>query len=196
MGRPLRSASLQRVRLRLVDSRPEPVSAEPRSADAPASVDALFRMYARYVGTIGVRILGRQDEVDDLVQDVFLDAHRGLRTLREPEAIKGWLATLTVRKARRRLRARRVRDFFGLGHDVDYELLAGPEASPAERAQVAELYRLLDRASAEERLAWSLRYLSGEPLERVAELCECSLATAKRRIAVVQVLLREELADG
>jgi RNA polymerase sigma-70 factor (ECF subfamily) len=167
----------------------------PEPASPPRSIDELFRGYARYVGTIGLRILGRADEVDDLVQDVFLDAHRGLAQVREPGAIKGWLATLTVRKARRRLHARRVQSFFGIGRDVDYEIVASSGASPEDRARIAELYRALDRIDADERLAWSLRYIEGEALEDVARICECSLATAKRRIASVQSKLQTEMRD-
>ena len=46
-----------------------------------------------------------------LVQDVFLSAQTTLPELRHAEAIRGWLATVTVRVARRRLRARRLRRF-------------------------------------------------------------------------------------
>src|SRR5215470_14551684 len=63
----------------------------------PPGLADLFRRYARYVATIGLRLLGRDDELDDLVQDVFIEAHRGLHGLRTPDAIKGWLARITVR---------------------------------------------------------------------------------------------------
>jgi DNA-directed RNA polymerase specialized sigma24 family protein len=35
-------------------------------------------------------------------------------------------------------------------------------------------------------LAWSLRFIEGQQLDRVAEMCSCSLATAKRRIKAAQ----------
>ena len=53
----------------------------------------------------------------------------------------------------------------------------------------------LDRLGVAERVAWTLRYVEGEPLGTVAELCECSLATAKRRIRAAQDHLREVI-DG
>ena len=68
----------------------------------------LFRRYAPYVSTIGLRLLGRDDDLDDLVQDVFIEAYRGIHGLRTPEAIRGWLARITVRRATRRLRARKL----------------------------------------------------------------------------------------
>jgi RNA polymerase sigma-70 factor (ECF subfamily) len=119
----------------------------------------------------------------------------GLDKLRDPAAAKGWLATLTVRKAHRALKRRRMRWHFGLDEGADYGEIVDPSASAAERTLVADLYRLLDGVSADERVAWTLRHLEGEPLERVAALCGCSLATAKRRIAAAHNVLSAELAD-
>src|SRR5690348_13558322 len=65
----------------------------------------IFERYSHYVATIAFRLLGRNDEVDDVVQDVFLQVHRRLSTIR-PDAVKGWLAVVTVRATRRRLRRR------------------------------------------------------------------------------------------
>lgn len=158
---------------------------------------ALYRAYAPYVGAIAARILGRDHEVDDLVQDAFISALRGLRGLREPLAIKGWLATITVRLATRRLRARRLRRALHLDRDVqDYELICAPGASAEERALVAKVYAVLDRLPAGERVAWVLRYVQGEPLHRIPELCACSLSTAQRRLARAQAALEKELHRG
>ncbi len=159
-------------------------------------LDELFRRYAPYVASIGYRLLGRDDEVDDLVQDVFLAAHRGLGRLRNREAVKGWLATVSVRLARRRLRARRVRSFLHLDATPDYMEVADGSASPEDRALLARIYQVLDGIPANDRVAWSLRHVQGEKLERVAELCQCSLATAKRRIKAAQVAIEREVSHG
>ncbi|MEM9490856.1 MAG: sigma-70 family RNA polymerase sigma factor, partial [Myxococcota bacterium] len=142
------------------------------------------------------RLLGRDHEVDDLVQDVFLAAHRGLRSLRSAGAARAWLATVTVRMARRRLRARRLRAALHLDSMTDYIEVAGPVRSPEVRAQIAHIYRVLDRMPVNQRLAWSLRYIEGESLEHVAQLCECSLATAKRRIKAAQDAITQEVPRG
>ena len=68
--------------------------------DPARHLEAAFRRYSRYVAAVALRLLGRDDEVDDVVQEVFLAALRGLERLREPEAVKGWLATVTVRPPR------------------------------------------------------------------------------------------------
>jgi len=179
--------------LRLVEP-PEPAPADAEAEGEPLpDIDTLFRRYARYVGSVALRILGRESDVDDVVQDVFLDAHRGLSSLRDPGAVRAWLARLTVRKARRVLRRRRLMRALGLDTQPDYGLVVDPAATPEQRVLLVEIYRLMDAMPSEERLAWSLRYLEGETLERVAELCGCSLATAKRRIRAARVAMEGEL---
>ncbi len=155
--------------------------------------ESLYRDYGRYVASIAHRLLGRDDEVDDLTQDVFLAAHRGLHNLRDPDAAKAWLASITVRLARRKLRVRHVRMMLGLLSDADCEDVASPDASPEDRSLVARVYRLLDKLPADERIAWTLRYLEGQKLDVIAEICGISLATAKRRITAAQEHVRRGL---
>lgn len=159
------------------------------------SEDELFRRFAPHVARIGYRLLGREDEVDDLVQDVFMAAFRQRGQLRDPWAIKGWLSTIAIRTARRRLRVRRLRGFVALDTP---QVLAIPHrgASPEDETVLQRVYALLNRVGVEQRLAWTLRYIEGEQLERVAKRCSCSLATAKRRIAAAHMFLRSELSNG
>lgn len=168
--------------------------AEEPLPDAPLTLDEAFRRYVRYVAAIALKIFGRDDEVDDVVQDVFLAAHKGLRDLRDDHAIKGWLATVTVRLAGRRLRMRRLRSFFGL-EDLGAMQPVAPGASPEQRALLASVYALLRKLPVADRLAWTLRHVEGMDLATVAQVCGCSLATAKRRISAAQHAIDEAVGD-
>jgi RNA polymerase sigma-70 factor (ECF subfamily) len=148
-----------------------------------ASLGALYEEYGGYVAAIASRLLGRAGEVEDVVQDVFAAALRGLRRREHPLEVRAWLARVTVRRCLRQLRVRRIWSMVDLASEPTYDRLADPAAGPEERQLVIEVYRALDRLPAPERVAWALRYVEGEQLEDVARLCECSLATAKRRIA-------------
>lgn len=162
----------------------------------PVTLEALFHAYSSYVAAIALRLLGRDDDVDDVVQDVFLSAWKGATNLRDPGAIKGWLATVTVRTARRRLKMRRVKMFLHLDDDPDYGNVAAPGASPEEKALLSRVYVVLDGLPVDQRLAWTLRYVEREQLDDVARLCDCSLATAKRKIAAAQQAISAALADS
>lgn len=75
-------------------------------AGQAASFDVLYRRHARIVHAV---LLGRstREDVEDLVQEVFLAAWRQLGTLRDPAAFAGWVMTIArhqrIDHARRRL---------------------------------------------------------------------------------------------
>jgi RNA polymerase sigma-70 factor (ECF subfamily) len=159
------------------------------------SFDALFRRYSRYVAAVAVRLLGRDDdEVDDVVQDVFWLASRRMHRLHDAGEARGWLVTATTRLVRRRLKRRRWRGLFW--RQMPLQDVPAPGATPEERALLLRLYRTLEQLPIEQRLAWVLRHLEGERLEDVARACGCSLATAKRRIGAAQRVLEEVLRDA
>jgi RNA polymerase sigma-70 factor (ECF subfamily) len=163
------------------------------SAGSNSALDRAFREHAPKVATVALRILGRADEADDLVQDVFMKAGKWLPRLDEPTALRAWLLRVAVRLAWRRLRRRRWRVALGLDGSYDYTEIAGRRTSPEDAAFLAEVYRIMDRMPAGERLAWSLRHVDGERLEDVAQQCACSLATAKRWIAAAQARIQREI---
>jgi RNA polymerase sigma-70 factor (ECF subfamily) len=162
---------------------------------AALDIDGLFRRYAPYVAAIAHRLLGRDEDVDDTIQEVFVAAVRGIHAVRDPAAIRGWLARVTVRVARQRLRKRRVRVFLGLDEPVVYDSVVDQSASAEQRTLLARVYKILDGMPANQRIAWSLRHIEGEPLESVASLSGCSLATAKRRISAAAEKLEAAFAD-
>ena len=165
---------------------------------SPPNFDSLFRRYSPYVASIGLRLLGRDDELDDLVQDVFLEAHRGLLQIRDAGSVKGWLARICVRRAVRRLRRRRLRAFLSLDTLAHDPHLVAPGASPEARAEVTRLYAKLERVPALDRAIWVLRYLEGEALGDIAALCGCSKSTVQRRLRALdaQLLLPPQADPG
>jgi RNA polymerase sigma-70 factor, ECF subfamily len=167
-----------------------------RNEEPRSSLDDVYRRYCRYVAAVILRLDGRTSDLEDLVQDVFVEAAAGIGRLRDPEAIKGWLATIAVRTVRRRLRLRRVWRFFGFDRDADLAAPIDPGASPVDRLLLRAVYRVLDDMPTEDRLAFSLHTIEGETMETVAKLCGCTYATAKRRVSRAQRRIEERLSDG
>jgi RNA polymerase sigma-70 factor (ECF subfamily) len=87
--------------------------------------------------------------------------------------------TIAVRRAHRHL-ARRRRRWSLLSRLAE---VGTTVSDPADRGDVDELYRALDRLPRELRVPWALHRIEQFSLPDVAEACEVSLATAKRRIA-------------
>ena len=167
-----------------------------RGDEPEASLDEIYRRYCRYVAAVILRLRGRPDDLDDLIQDVFVEAARGIERLRDPEAIKGWLATIAVRLVRRRLRMLRLKRFLGLDRGGDGARAVDGAASPADKVLLGEVYAILERLPVDDRVAFALHHIEGETLDAVARLSRCSLATTKRRIARAQAALEATLGNS
>jgi RNA polymerase sigma-70 factor (ECF subfamily) len=158
--------------------------------------EAFYRRHVALVRSTVRRLLGSSLEAEDIVQDAFVTAFESWDQLREPEHAKRWLLTIAIRKVHRRFRRRRLLRVLGLDQTTDdatLEALARPDLSSEARAELSLLDAVLRRLPAEARIAWMLRFVDGSSLEEVAELCECSLATVKRRIAVAQAKVSEHV---
>jgi len=174
--------------LRIAPAPPELV------AGGPVEFGELFARYGGYVARLAARLLGQGDaEVDDVVQEVFWLALRRLPRIADMIQARGWLATVTTRLVGRRLRRRRFRGLFHASAR-DREVPA-PGATGEQRALLSRLYEVLATLPTDQRLAWSLRYLEGEPLDLVASACGCSLATAKRRVSSAKKVIDEVFGD-
>ena len=149
-----------------------------------------FRRHRGTLAAAAVRVLGRRDDVDDVLQDAFVEALRGVHNLREPAALRAWLTRVTVRTARRR---------WSRGRFVPFEdapaaaHLADPRASALDLALLAAVGEVMAGIPAERRRPWALRTVDGEPIDDIAACCGCSATTVKRRIAEVQGLLAAAL---
>lgn len=62
---------------------------------------AFGKLYEKHVRMVHAILLARvpRNEVDDLTQDVFLRAMRGLKSLRQPDSFGPWIATIARNRA-------------------------------------------------------------------------------------------------
>lgn len=165
----------------------------------PWATEALFRRHARFVNGLAFRLLPRDHELDDLVQDVFVEALTSLERLSEPAAFRSWLGSIVVRTAHKRIRRRRLMERLGLRRrePVDVDAIVGSIGSTEHAVMLRRVYAAVDSMGAEERIALVLRRVEGLELVEIAERMGISLATVKRRLARAEaVLSREASIDG
>jgi RNA polymerase sigma-70 factor (ECF subfamily) len=155
--------------------------------------ESLYRRHAEFAFNLAVRIQGSASDVEDVVHDAFLKAQERLDDLRDSAAFRPWLGSIVVRLVRTRLRRRKLLGALGLTapDPVEIDSIAAVDADPEARALLAQVYALLQTLAADDRIAWTLRYVERHRLETVAVMMDCSLATAKRRIARAQRFLTE-----
>jgi len=160
----------------------------------PLTFEVLFERYSAYVAAVAARLLGSDDsDLDDVVQEVFWLASRRIHKINDLIQARGWLATVTTRIVRRKLMRRRFRALFvAPAKKVDAPMRG---ATAEEHAIISRLYEVLEGLPVDQRIAWSLRYLEGEPLDAIAVACGCSLSTAKRRVGAAKEVIDEVFRD-
>jgi RNA polymerase sigma-70 factor (ECF subfamily) len=180
MGAPLRSTEPTDAAL-----------AERAAAGDEWALGMLYKRHARYLAGVAWRLLGRDEEVDDVVQETFLIATESLGTLRDTSSVRAWLVRIAARRVSERWASRgRLRRFLdGLA------TTAAPRSEPAALHALGALARSLDTLPIELRVPWVLHHVEGMTLPEVASIAGVSLATVKRRIAGAQARLGE-VADA
>jgi RNA polymerase sigma-70 factor, ECF subfamily len=175
---------------------PEPRPEGPAAPTAPPAEEflRLFNEYERYVASIGSRILGANNGVDDLVQEVFLVIYQEFHKLRELSSVKAWLATIATRVAWRQRGRPWLYSKLSLTQVEELNPIESTDASPELQADLAALLDRLRSMPATLREPWLLRFIDGETLPRIAELCDCSQSTVQRRLREAsEVMLGEKL---
>lgn len=150
---------------------------------------AFGRLYLRYSRLVHGVLLARVPylEVEDLVQDVFVQALRHLSSLRSPEAFGGWIATIARRRAQDYFR--RVRPTLELPAEID-----GDSASPSHEAKVAlAAIRALPEAYQETLILRLVEGMSGPEISARTGLTPGSVrVNLHRGMALLRKALRME----
>ena len=149
-----------------------------------AAQRALFRReFARVNATI-YRILGPTREVDDLVQETFIAAFRGLAKFRGEARLATWIDRIAVRVAFDHVRTRKATPVpLGVLTGVDEPSDASiPDAQAHARDGLRRLYAALSQLSPEARTAFALYAIDGRSIAEVARLVGTTVVTAKVRI--------------
>jgi RNA polymerase sigma-70 factor (ECF subfamily) len=120
-------------------------------------------------------------ERDDIAQEIFIRIFRGAAKVRDPDKLEPWAARVAMNCIKNEFRRRRFRRWVSLTATHDPEHTRCHEDFEG-RELLQRAYELLDKLPLRERLPLTLKLLENADLERIAELCECSARTAKRRL--------------
>ncbi len=124
--------------------RSEPDTAGSAMPEDAIDAGTLFRSHMSFVANFVARLGARREDVDDVVQDVFLIAHRHGGFVPGPARPTTWLAEIAVRVVSTRLRTQRRRD--GRTDDGALGALATHEPDPARAAETAQQLRAVQNA--------------------------------------------------
>jgi RNA polymerase sigma-70 factor (ECF subfamily) len=128
------------------------------------------------------RVLGSNREIEDLIQDAFIEIFRALPSFRGDSSLARWCQTIAMRVAYLALSRRKPPAVeLALVEEVVADDTDVPRQARAREA-ARRLYAALDRIDVKHRIAFALAVIDGRSLAEVAALTEVSVVAVKTRV--------------
>jgi RNA polymerase sigma factor (sigma-70 family) len=143
--------------------------------------EILYARVAPVVNRVVWTYLAADSERDDIAQEIFLAIVRGAPTLKDPTRLEAWAARVAVNAIWNVFRRRKFRRWSSLESMLDAE----PSIHHADfegRELVIRTRRILEMLPLKQRMPFTLKLLGNASVEEIAELCDCSPRTVKRRL--------------
>jgi RNA polymerase sigma-70 factor (ECF subfamily) len=173
-----------------------------------AAFEALVRRYEGWVFTLALRLVGDRGEAEDMAQDVFLKAYRGLPRFKGAARFSTWLYAIASHHCLNQLEARRRRPSqFGWGGERRNDAGKDPPAllerladqapradALLERADLARIVQAeLRNLTEEHRIILILRDIQGLSYEEIAETLRLELGTVRSRLHRARMEMKARL---
>jgi RNA polymerase sigma-70 factor (ECF subfamily) len=170
-------------------------------ARAAAGDTAAFRvLYDRHrtdVARLVVRMLSGRGDVDDVIQEVFVQVYRSLKDFRGQAKFSTWLHRVTVNVVLMHRRASRSRPVF-----TDGPVAEAPQADEvrpdddAERLERMRAFsRVLDRLADKKRIVFVLHDLEGIAPSEIAKIVGAPVLTVRTRLFYARREIEAMLGD-
>lgn len=163
-------------------------------ANRPGAFEAVYRAHAPRLFGLACRLVGRGD-AEDLLQEIFLTAHRKLGLYRGESSLGTWLFRIATNQCLDHLRSKRAR-FAAMTSDLD-------EDPPAPPARAGAVMGVVDRLDLERALAdlppgcraiFVLHDVEGCEHREIAEMLGIADGTSKSQLHKARMRLRAALA--
>jgi RNA polymerase sigma-70 factor (ECF subfamily) len=157
--------------------------------------EEVYRTYARRLYGVAVRMLGNQADAEDMLQEIFLTAHRKMASFRGDSALGTWLYRLAVNLCLDYLRSRTGRAVHMTDALEDEPSL--PDTATHSLAERTVTKMDLERALAQLpegcRTAFVLHDVQGLEHREVAEVMGIAEGTSKSQVHKARMRLRAML---
>ncbi len=161
-----------------------------------AAFHELVDRYARGLFQLAFSLVSNGADAEDVVQETFLGAFRGLGAFRECSSVKTWLTRILVRQAARCRRSRGIRKTVAINDsEASLSVLRGQETNSQARDVDIRMDVLsgLETLSPEHQEVIALRELQGMSYQEMAEVLSIPRGTVESRLFRARQALRERL---
>lgn len=167
-----------------------------------SAFDVLVDRWQRKIRGAAYRIVGSEEDAQDICQEAFLKAFRGLPSFKREARFSSWLYQIALNLSRDRLRRRKTRSWISLddAEEASPGRIAAARGGPADDwVESREIQRLVALAVAalpdEQREVVVLKEYQGLTFPEIAEIQGVPLSTVKTRLYRGLTVLRERLVQ-
>ena len=158
----------------------------------------LYEHYRADVARLVYRMLGPRSDMEDVIQEVFVQVYKSLRDFRGQSKFSTWLHRVTVNVVLMYRRAAKSRPVFADEPAADSSVRSAdiaPDEDAERRERVRAFGRLLDRLADKKRIVFVLHELEGIAPGEIAKIVGAPVLTVRTRLFYARRELEAMLAD-
>ena len=150
---------------------------------------AFQRLYVAHRGEVHrivFRLLGPTDDLEDVIQDVFLQVHRSISNFRGQAKFSTWLHRVAVNVTLQYLRRKRTtiasRPDDRVDERPERDSSGNPHESAETRDRLRAVYKALDQLSPKKRTVLVMHDMQGMNAKKIAEVVGAPVFTVRTRL--------------
>lgn len=159
------------------------------------ALEEIVRLHQASLWRLGSRLLGSPSEAQDLVQETFVAALRGLERFQAGRPLRPWLVTIATRLGLNMLRTRRRRPSEPLEEDLP-DPSSGPEGEVERRLELENLMAAVGTLEAVPRAIVVLHYCEEMSCAEVGAVLEMTESAVKVALFRARERLRTRLGGS
>jgi RNA polymerase sigma-70 factor (ECF subfamily) len=159
----------------------------------------IYERHRQHVARLVYRMIGPRSDLDDVIQEVFVQVYKSLKDFRGQSKFTTWLHRVTVNVVLMHRRAARSRPIFADEPVADAALRSGdipPDEDFERRERMRAFGRLLERLAEKKRIVFVLHELEGVPPGEIATIVGAPVLTVRTRLFYarreIEAMLTEE----
>ena len=165
-----------------------------RAGDDVAFETLMGRHTAR-LHRLAYSLIGNDSDADDVLQETFIGALKGLKSFRTESSVKTWFTRILINQVARHRRYWRVRsNMRQMGEDSE-AILSGlpPKKGPNSMELRLDIAEMLQTLSPEHRVIIALREMDGLAYDEIAAILDVPVGTVESRLFRARQELRGRL---
>jgi len=166
----------------------------------PSAIRFAYRQHHEAVRGFARRLLGADDEAEELVQETFIALPAAARSFRGEASLRTFIISIAVGRSRNLLRSRRRRkkaiERFQAELTVSSAATSLPESEVATRQLLLRLGSAMESLSEDQRLAFVLVDVEERSSQEAAEILDCRASTVRSRVSSAREQLKKALERG